>query len=673
MPGEAELYKKLCTSKAPVPVEVREAVEFLEWKIDPECVGGAARKGAIYGFLAGLVFVVLYILTYAMNFGFGAFLEALVFDIATLNPFTLLVLFLPIILAFIAYFMLLYYPVMKKEEEMGQILLELPEVMGYVVLSLKLSPNLERALSFAADNSEGVLANRIKKLIWEMRMGVYASAEEALDHLIYRVGANIPELKHALMQIRASTLEPDDARRNFRLDRALDDIITSVRNRLEERASSMYMPSIQLFYLGVFLPLLLFVILPVASAFSDLPLATLPSLVAIYIIGLPLIIYIFSRSILSKRPNIYKPPVPPKEKDRKHLYIAIAAAIVVLSISYILHLQLDITYERAEALYCGYEGCLREKYGFTSWEDAKYIDEVSQILSSYDTTPYWLIFGALLAPVVAISIYFFLSERARAKRKEEIMEMEGEFKDVVYLMASKMGEGKPLEGALESVINLMPNSKLVREVFSKILYNIRVMGLSLGDAVFHPLFGALRHIPSHFLKKATSTVVKSVELGTELAARALIAFSDQLRKEEEIIRMLRSKMGEIYIMITSMVLFVSPIVLGITVALQQVIVSSLYSVEAPEVPEEYVYQLNISVPKINELEGKVASPAEFLTIAFLYNIILTFLLTIYSVKLYEGEDPIAVRRALARNLLISSLLFILSTWVSLSIIRGVIV
>ena len=672
------LYKHYCKKPSKkVPKEIGEAVEFLRWDVKPECVPSVAAYMATVFTAVGFVipfFYALYLVIFA-GYGIGDILYALMNfeDVVLLGS-----LIIPFIMGFSVYYYFLYYPVMKRDKVIHDTLPDLPETMGYMTMSLKLTPNLEKALEMAGENGKGLLAEDFKRALWEIRIGLHTTTEEAIDRLAYRWGKFLPEIKHALMQIRSAVLEPDDARRQMRLDQSLSEVIDGVRRRVEDLASGMYMPSVQLFYLGVFLPLLLFIIMPVGAAFSNIPMG-LPVMVGIYIIGIPAITYVFAKSILSKRPQIYEVPEPkdeniPDMKRIKNRALMISLVVLLLSagLFYFLHLQLDITYDKAEVMYCGSPGCLKAKYGFTSWSEGLQNPDVKNILSSYDTTPYWLIFGIFASIVFALGAYFYITQRPKAELQKKYEEMEGEFKDTIYLLASRMGEGKPLEGALDSVMEFMPDSLLVKEVFSKISYNIKVLGLSLRDSVFDPLFGALKDIPSKFLRKAMNILVRSIEMGTDLAAKALLAYSEQLRKEEKIVEAVRRKMSEIYTMMISMAVLVGPIVLGITVALQQVIINSLSTYQPPQIPQELQYQMGINIPNLgggNAIKS-LPSTTEFLVIVLLYNLILTALLTYYSVEVYEGKNRSKLLLLLAKNLSISVILFMISAWGSVMLVRG---
>ncbi len=674
-----ELYKKYCTKKGKASKEIKEAIAVLGWDVDPRCVPTVAVFMAEVAFL-GMIVLFPFYLAYQVLFQglpIDQLFAYIVYGLTSGDFMLWSFLIMPFIVAFSVWLYFYYYPVWKRDQLLKDMLPTLPETIGYLVLSMKLTPNLEKALEFAGENGTGRLAEEFKKLVWEIRMGLHTSTEEAIDKLAYRWGKFLREIKHALMRIRGAVLEPDDARRNIRLDEALKEVMTSVKERISELASKMYMPSVQLFYLGVFLPLLLFIIFPVAAAFTDIPIASLPVLVFVYVFFLPLVTYAFAKSILSRRPSIYEPPVPPKDliKERRKLQrraiiVAISLFLAFVFLGYYLHTSLDYTYEKIETIYCGAPGCLLSKYGYTSWDEAVKDPNIQYILSSFDTTPYWIVFGIFLGIVSALGAYLYITEKPRVELERRFEEMEEEFRDTVYLLASRMGEGKPLEGALDSLMEFMPDATIVQEVFSKISYNVKVLGLSLHDAVFDPVFGALKDIPSKFLKKALNIVVKAVELGTELASKALLAYSEQLRYEEEIIRALKEKMSEIRTMMMSMAVLVGPIVLGITIALQQVIIHSLMTYQPPQIPEELSLQMGISVPQMKGIQGNVASPLEFLVVVFIYNLLLTALLTYYAVSVYEGKNQPKLLLSLAKNLIISSILFVITTWLSVTLVRG---
>jgi len=244
--------------------------------------------------------------------------------------------------------------------------------------------------------------------------------------------------------------------------------------------------------------------------------------------------------------------------------------ILILAMGYGLHLVLDITPAKVAKELSMPVATVEDILSHPKLYPYKY----QFITQTYDLTPYALIYAIFLAIAAAIAVYLRQLYAPKSKHQADIMRMEDEFKDAVYVLASRMGEGKPLENALLAVNENLPETKIAR-IFERIAYNIRVLGLTIRDAVFSPAFGVLKNIPSKRLHDAFDVLVSSVTLGTELAAKALVVLSEQLRDEEDVVKSIRTKLSEIAGMMMLMGMFVAPAVLGITIALEKVIMNSL--------------------------------------------------------------------------------------------------
>ncbi len=653
------------------PKQVLDALRYLRWDVDPRAIVAAARTASMYLLLLGLLLSGLILYT-TDALGYFAFWDPLWTPDLLLEALgdmgVVFALFLPILLYAAGYYFFLYYPVSAADAILRGTVVEMPRLVGYLVMSMRLVPNLEKAVEFASRHGGGVLTEELREILWNVQLGMYESIESAIDQFAYKWGEKLEELKHALMRIRASVMEADDAKRFVLLDSALSEVVQGAKERMLDEANKLYMPSMQLFYVGVFLPLLLFIVFPVGAAFSGSDLGSVWVMAPLYNVFLPLVVFMFARSVIGRRPPIYTNPQIPDRlvkdynaKKRRALLYSLAVFSLLLALGYVLHLGLDWTLERIAVEYCGSPDCL-------AGMDQEKLD---YILSQYDMTPYWLIYGGFLAFAAAVAVYLFIITRDKLEIQKNVMRMEDEFKDAVYVLASRMGEGKPLETALDAVNEMMPGSSIAR-LFQRIAYNVKTMGLTLEDAVFNPIFGALRDVPSDVLQRAFRLVVHAVSLGTELAAKALLTFSEQLRNEFMIKRAIREKLAEIATMMNAMAFLVAPVVLGITVALEQVIVASLIGMGGTEVeiPEEVSTQLGFAVPKMQAATANIASPAEFLVIVGVYVLEITALLVYFSTYLQEGPDRLRLLRNLAIALPVATLLFVLSSWGSLSLVQG---
>ncbi|MEM4364110.1 MAG: hypothetical protein QXS90_02415, partial [Candidatus Diapherotrites archaeon] len=88
-------------------------------------------------------------------------------------------------------------------------------------------------------------------------------------------------------------------------------MLDSIKNKMEQYARELSQPSTMLFYIGVLLPLLLIIILPVGSSFTGAPLANPIVLFLIYNILIPITAFAFAYSIIQQRPPTYEVPQIP--------------------------------------------------------------------------------------------------------------------------------------------------------------------------------------------------------------------------------------------------------------------------------------------------------------------------------------------------------------------------
>ena len=126
---------------------------------------------------------------------------------AFLGEMFLFYLVVPVVLvAVIATYYVQNYPLNAAKVEEMRALTYIPEIIGYMTMSMKLSPNLEKAVEFAAEHGRGKVADDFKKILWDVQLGIYLTVSEALDELAYKWGKFSEEFKQGLMMIRASVL-----------------------------------------------------------------------------------------------------------------------------------------------------------------------------------------------------------------------------------------------------------------------------------------------------------------------------------------------------------------------------------------------------------------------------------------------------------------------------------
>jgi Flp pilus assembly protein TadB len=113
------------------------------------------------GILASLAVVAAVVLVFILG-GFGPMLYFLPF--ASIAPIA-------------AYSLIMNYPEARARRMRIRSLGSAPEAVTYMAMSLKLSPSLNKAIEFAAENTEGPLADRLRGVMWD----VYSRRKESIE------------------------------------------------------------------------------------------------------------------------------------------------------------------------------------------------------------------------------------------------------------------------------------------------------------------------------------------------------------------------------------------------------------------------------------------------------------------------------------------------------------
>jgi len=701
--------------------ETTRAIEFLGWKLTPEVFTAAIKVFLMLSILGAFVVGTIVLFT-PLNEVLSILADGNLSTVLAMAYFP----FLLIAVGIVYYFQ--SYPLIAAKREQTLALTYVPEIMGYMVMSLKLVPNLEKAVEFAAEHGQGKIADDFKEVIWNTQVGYYNSVSEGLDAMAYRWGRYSQEFKKALMRVRASVIENSDAKRQALLDQTMTEMLESIRNKMEDYARGLSQPTTILFYIGVLLPLLLIIILPVGSSFSGAPLANPLVLFLIYNIVLPLITILFAYNLLQSRPPTYKPPVipddypglPPKWKTKiggvnvDVRFLALGILVIgVLGSLFVSNQGLPpkflieegddqiIPADRAPAeallgsgretnyfsvdpdapgeLYLELAG-EQLRFGPLTEETTK--DIISQVRSdervffsqsANDVTPSILIFGFLFT--IAIAVYYYFRESSKYKRKVqlEIEEMETEFKDSLYIIASRLGENKPIEDAMKHVQEFLPDFKISKVIFAKTLDNIKLMGMPLYNAVFDPNLGSVSKIPSTIIRGSMKMLIDSVQLGVNVAARTMISLSIQLQNSEKVNNSLKVLVSNVTGTMNTMTIFIAPLVLGITTSLQRVVIVTISSLASSSVLEsanrggsdfggsfgDFSSSSFISADAI----AGIASPTQFIFIVAIYIIELVVIMIYFTTKI-EEDNNLLVRMNIGSYLPIAIIMFVISMFVS---------
>jgi len=415
----------------------------------------------------------------------------------------------------------------EKQKEL-KVIGEAPMLVGYLTMAMKITPNLERACSFAGEQLEGEMSKEMAEKISEQHMRLHSSADEVLSKFSKRWGSVCPELERSIYLIRSSVNERAKASRVRTLDRSLQIVLQGARDRVRDFASSISLPTLMIYSLGILLPLVFIVILPVLSVI-DIRVG-LEHIVFLYCFLLPILMYILSHHVLSRRPATLQPPkISFKTSQIRTISISIALSIPLPVLSLLLGAPPDINS-----------------------------------------------LAVLWGAVLGITAYLYLNSARAFRRREEIIQMEKEFCDALVQLGNRVSEGRPAEDALEHVAKTIRGSKLER-VFKRASANVRLGGMGLSAAIFDDERGALKSINSNMIRGTLKMLVDLIERSTQTAGEAILQTAEHLRELKGVEAEIRRTMSEVVTSMRSVALFFAPLVTSVAARMQGLLSSKTAS------------------------------------------------------------------------------------------------
>ncbi len=166
----------------------------------------------------------------------------------------------------------------------------------YVVTFMRHTSNLELATRFAADHLDPPLSLDFKKILWDVETERYASIKESLDMYLETWRKWNMEFIESFHLIESSLYEPSEDRRLSLLDKSLDVILSETYEKMLHYAHNLKSPITMLHMLGVILPILGLVILPLVVNFMGG--VKWYHLAMLYDVTLPLGVYLLGKKIL---------------------------------------------------------------------------------------------------------------------------------------------------------------------------------------------------------------------------------------------------------------------------------------------------------------------------------------------------------------------------------------
>ena len=475
----------------------------------------------------------------------------------------------------------------------------------YVVTYMRHTSNLENAIQFAGEHLAPPMSVDLKKVIWDVETQKFESIKESLDDYLSTWKRWNMEFVESMHLIEASLYESAEDRRIGMLDKSLDVILEGTYEKMLHYAQNLKQPLTMINMLGVILPILGLVILPLVVSFMCQ--AKWYHLAALYNIGLFTAVYYLSKNVLATRPTGYgdadiSEENPEFEKYKKiairygkkeirvePLYIAlvISAVFFALALSPLfLHLVTpegwDISLLKnapsgANPFVIGVQSEQKDTwFTFLGYKTSKGCEgvDVGLPIGPYGLGASLMSLMFVVASGVALGLYYKLKSEKLIKIRQETKKLEDEFASALFQLGNRLGDGLPAEIAFQRVAETMEGSTS-GNFFKLVSSNITRLGMGVDQAIFDPQYGALVFYPSNLIRSSMKVLAESSKKGPRIAAQALINVSRYIKEIHRVNERLKDLMADIVGSMKSQISFLTPVISGIVVGITSMITTIL--------------------------------------------------------------------------------------------------
>ena len=534
------------------------------------------------------------------------------------------------------YYIILYNNLNTKKKS------QLISLLLLLAIKLRQNPNVEQAMLFAAKNINLPLKIDLLKLLRDIYNRKYVSASEALIEYSRSWEKNAKFFYTGVMLILSALYDPDKDRRNFQIDKSMEEALEELVNELYEFSREIRSAINLTSTLGITLPVMLLTIFPLASIFLG-NMFSPPVLFILFDILIPLIaFYSTNYAISSKIINVFSNDdiylfYYLRKKDLTNKLISVASGISVSILLFFIIFFVIYQY----------------LYKF----------DISGILLSE-----FLVFLMGLS-ISVIAFIYYSHYKDLYKNLERIGTDSPSF---LLSLSSALNEGYPLEKAMIYIYSKYKGSP-IGDFISKIYQNLRA-GLSFYDSIFDIEYGALSKIPSSQLRaamellyEASSQSPTEASIITGIIAKYFLLISKVKERIKDLV-------AEDLSQLKSLLRILGPVILGIISAVSVMVIEILYKLSfqfnqlsnltsSNSNVSQYVNSLPNIIFNIFNLNSLI-SPDSMIIIIGIFNLAIAFVIT-YAINSIENSgDKLGFYYYLYRYYIINILIFFIFSTLS---------
>ena len=513
----------------------------------------------------------------------------------------------------------------------------------YLVTFMRHTPNLELALEFAADHIGPPLSFDLKKVLWDVETEKYQTVSESLDEYLVQWRDSAREFIEAMHLIEASLYESSNSRRVNSLDKSLDVMLEETYEKMLHYAQNLKGPMTMLHMLGIILPILGLVILPLAVSFFDTHWTVIASM---YNVLLPLGVFYLGKRILVSRPTGYGESETVDQIARESQ--AKNPALVAGSLG-VLFLIIGLSPIILHAVNPSFE------LSFGSFELLGYVEDNSGNLVG----PFGLGAGLLslfvtLGLGLGLGLYFLNKVKESIKIRRRTKQLEQEFASALFQLGNRIGDGIPVELAFGRVAEVMAGTAGGR-FYHQVATNIQKLGMGVDEAIFDRQHGVIKDYPSNLIESSMKVLVESARKGPQEASKALMSMSNYIKEMHRVDERLKDLLADVISSMRSQINFLLPTIAGIVIGITSMITTVLGQVRAQSEAFGGVQGAGV---QLGDMFGIGVPTFYFQIIVGVYVVQVTLILAYLISGIENGVDPLSEDYVRGKSLILSSSLYV---------------
>ncbi|MBU3942118.1 MAG: hypothetical protein KKF74_04370 [Nanoarchaeota archaeon] len=549
---------------------------------------------------------------------------------------------------------------------------QMVQCIFYVVTFMRHTSSLEGAIAFAAQHIAPPLSLDMKKVLWDVETEKYESIKESLDAYLETWRKWNIEFIESFHLIESSLYEPSEDRRLSLVDRALDVMLEGTYEKMLHYAHNLQSPIQTLHMLGVIMPLLGLVILPLMVSFMGT--VKWYYIAVVYNVTLPIGVYYMGKNILSKRPTGYgetdisqSNPELVKYKNIiikignselrvNPLFLSIFIGVIFFIIG-LLPVILPLVGFVDPAPIAGFSFLDYHTSVLTEGE------MVGKTVGPFGLGAAILSFGITLAFGLGIGIYYKLRSKNLIEIRENTKKLENEFASALFQLGNRLGDGIPAEIAFGKVAEVMRDT-MSGNFFKIVSINISKLGMNVKQAIFNEKSGAILYFPSNIIQSSMKVLLQSIKKGPLIAAQALVNVSRYIKEIHRVNERLRDLLADVISSMKSQISFIAPAIAGVVVGITSMVTTILgkLGTQMQNLQAESGGGVGTSTGMMG-MFGDGMPTYYFQIIVGIYVIQMVYILTILANGIENGSDTLNEQYLIGQNMLKSTILYVFIAFV----------